>query len=74
MGEESINSMDRIIAAFSSQYMYYGKMKSAHDMLEKRNPISNAAPFSHTALALADISGMMSVCTQTPDQSRINVS
>lgn len=61
------------IAAFSSEKMYFGQMISAADMLEKRQSIAAAAPFAREALALADISGMMSVCTKTADQSRINV-
>ena len=61
------------IAAFSSRTMYHGLLKSGSDMAKQREEIVRSVPFSGDALRLVDLSGMMSVCTKTADQSRINV-
>jgi len=61
------------IAAFSSRTMYKGLLKSGEKMEAAREPIVNSDPFSGDALRLVDLSGMLSVCTKTADQSRINV-
>ena len=61
------------IAAFSSRTMYRGLLKSGADMETLRMPIVQNSPFPGDALRLVDLSGMMSVCTKTADQSRINV-
>ena len=65
--------MHPTIAAFAGQTMYHGLLKSGPDMGALRKPISQSAPFSGNTLHLLDLSGMMSVCTKTADQSRINV-
>ena len=61
------------IAAFSSRTMYRGLLKSGANMETKRKPIVQNSPFPGDALRLVDLSGMMSVCMKTGDQSRINV-
>ena len=61
------------IAAFSSRTMYRGLLKSGKDMESQRRQIVSSSPFPGNALRLVDLSGMMSVCTKTADQSRINV-
>ena len=53
--------------------MYRDLLESAPGMKKKRADIVEALPVSGNCLALADLSGMMSVCTKTKDQSRINV-
>ena len=61
------------IADFSSRTMSQDLLRSAFDIEEKRREIVLAYPFSGDALHLIDLSGMMSVCRKTPDNSRINV-
>lgn len=61
------------IASFVSRRMYHGLLESAPGMKEQRSAITKASPMPDECLALADLSGMMSVCTKTKDQSRFNV-
>lgn len=61
------------IADFASIMMYGGRLKSAEQMESLRRNIVNSSPISNHAIAFADLSGMMSVCTKTGDDSRINV-
>ena len=61
------------IAAFSSKKMYRGLLKTAPGIREARQPIADRAPLGGKAVGLYDLSGMMSVCLKTADQSRINV-
>ncbi len=61
------------IADFASNTMYGGLLHSAAGMKEKRAPIVEDTPVRNHALAFADLSGMMSVCTKVGDGSRINV-
>ena len=65
--------MHPTIAEFASITMYHKLLKSGKGMAEKRKAIKDSSPFSNSALHLVDLSGMMSVCTKTGDQSRINV-
>lgn len=65
--------MHPTIAAFAGATMYHGLLKSGPDMGSLRKPISQSAPFPGNTLHLLDLSGMMSVCTKTADQSRINI-
>ena len=60
------------IANFSSMAMCQSLLKSASDMEIRRKSISNTSPLMYYPLGLADLTGMMSVCTQTADSSRIN--
>lgn len=61
------------IAAFASKNMYHGLLKTASGIMKEREEIVAHAPMQHKALGLYDLSGMMSVCLKTADQSRINV-
>ena len=61
------------IAAFASTTMYSGLLKSAINMEKQRQKIMNALPVAGSAIGFADLSGMMSVCTRTGDNSRVNV-
>ena len=61
------------IAEFVSENMYHGLLKSADNMVEKTKPITESEPFVGMPLVLADLSGMMSVCTRLLDQSHVNV-
>lgn len=61
------------IAAFASRNMYSGLLKSAPRLEEARTSIVNSAPARGNVVNLVDLSGMMSVCSKTGDQSRINV-
>lgn len=65
--------MHPVIATFASMTMYNGLLKSGPGMAKKRKPITESNPFYEKALFLADLSGMLSVCTKTGDQSRINI-
>ena len=61
------------IAAFSSFTMYRGLLRSGENMQGKRKAIVDSEPFPGNALRLVDLSGMLSVCIKTADQSRVNV-
>lgn len=61
------------IASFSSKTMYGGLLRSAKKVEEERRAIRDNIPLAGEAIGLADLSGMMSVCTKTADNSRINV-
>ena len=61
------------IADFASVSMYNGLLKSADIMKNKRGYIVGNEPFAGNALALADLTGMLSVCMKTKDKSRINI-
>lgn len=60
------------IADFASRTMYKSLLKSDGKLQEERFNIVHSAPLIDLPLGLADLSGMMSVCTKTSDQSRIN--
>lgn len=61
------------IADFASTRMYWNRLRSHPDMLDSRKSIVQAKPFAGQSLVLVDLSGMMSVCTKTRDESRVNV-
>ena len=61
------------IAAFSSKNMYRGLLKTSPGIKDDRQKISVRAPMQGKAIGMYDLSGMMSVCLKTGDQSRINV-
>lgn len=61
------------IADFASRTMYGGLLHSAENMEENRRDIVYQEPINGYAIAFADLSGMMSVCTKTGDNSRVNV-
>ena len=61
------------IADFASRMMYGGHLRSAEDMERNRRDIAGQDPMGGHAMVFADLSGMMSVCTKTGDNSRVNV-
>lgn len=65
--------MHPAIADFASAAMYNGLLKSDDKMEEDRQDIAKSAPAEESPIAFADLSGMMSVCTKTSDDSRVNV-
>lgn len=65
--------MHPLISDFASRTMYGGLLHSADGMAANRQAIVSAAPTHGHAIAFADLSGMMSVCTKTGDNSRVNV-
>ncbi|MDR1700282.1 MAG: hypothetical protein LBR68_03740 [Lachnoclostridium sp.] len=61
------------ISDFVSSHMYEGLLKSSDDMNNERSPIKVGNPLPNAAMGIADLSGMMSVCTKTNTRSRFNV-
>lgn len=61
------------ISGYASAAMYEGLLHSADCMEKERREIVMQEPISGHAMAFADLSGMMSVCTKTGDGSRLNV-
>lgn len=61
------------ISDFVNRTMYDGLLHSADTMERDRSGIVNTAPIAGNALAFVDLTGMMSVCTKTADNSRVNV-
>ena len=61
------------IAEFVNAKMYQGLLRSGKGMADKQKNITAAVPIPYEPLVLADISGMMSVCTKTSEGSYINV-
>lgn len=64
--------MHPFIADFVSMAMYDCLLTSSDDMRKKRDDIVHSDPLSGCPIGLADLSGMMSVCTKTSDSSRVN--
>lgn len=64
--------MHPYIADIASRTMYRSLLMSAKGMKEKRSYITNSAPFKGKPMTFVDVSGMMTVCTQTLDKSRFN--
>ena len=60
------------ISDFASINMYHSLLRSADNMERERSAITHSLPLFDQPLGIADLSGMMSVCTQTTDSSRIN--
>ena len=61
------------IASFSSKTMYNGLLRSFNGMEAQRTAIVQRYPFFGVPIGLADLSGMMSVCTKSGDNSRFNI-
>lgn len=61
------------IADFASRTIYDGLLRSAEEMESNRRGIVEQKPIAGHAMAFADLSGMMSVCTKTGNNSRVNV-
>lgn len=64
--------MHPTIAQFASNSMYHGLLHSADGMQQKRNSITSNAPMSGSTIGVADLSGMMSVCSTKQDHSHVN--
>ena len=65
--------MHKAIADFVSRRIYGGKLRTDSSTEEQRAIQTLTAPFSKKPIALLDLSGMMSVCSQTKDKSRFNI-
>ena len=65
--------MHKAIADFVSSRIYGGKLRTDSSTEEQRAKQTLTAPFSKVPIALLDLSGMMSVCSQTKDKSRYNI-
>ena len=61
------------ISDFVSRWMYKNLLLSSEDMETKRSNVASNVPVKGYAMALADLSGMMSVCTKIGNNSRVNV-
>lgn len=65
--------MHPVIAEYAGQTMYGGLLKSAQNVKEKRQNITDQPPFPGKPIQIVDLSDMMSVCIKTSDGSRVNV-
>lgn len=61
------------IADFAGRSIYNGLLKSANGMTEKREKTVMAEPFAGRAMEFVDLSGTMSTCIKSSDDSRANV-
>lgn len=61
------------IADFAGRSIYNGLLKSANGMTEKREKTVMAAPFAGRAMEFVDLSGTMSTCIKSSDDSHANV-
>lgn len=64
--------MHPAIAQFASTSMYRGLLRSADGMEQKRISITSSAPMPGCSIGLADLSGIMSVCSSMQDHSHVN--
>lgn len=61
------------IADFAGRSIYNGLLKSANGMTEKREKTVMAEPFAGCAMEFVDLSGTMSTCIKSSDDSHANV-
>lgn len=61
------------IADFAGRSIYNGLLKSADGMTEKREKTVMAEPFAGCAMEFVDLSGTMSTCIKSSDDSHANV-
>lgn len=61
------------IADYVSQFMYNGLLVSGTDQQVKCQPIVDKGPIPGMPIGIVNLSGMMTVCSKTKDNSRINV-
>ena len=61
------------IAGFAGKSIYNGLLKSANGMAEKREKTVTAEPFAGRAMEFVDLSGIMSTCIKSSDDSHANV-
>ena len=65
--------MHKAIADFVSSRIYGGRLRTDTSTEEQRAIQTLTAPFPKKPIALLDLTGMMSVCSQTKDKSRFNI-
>ncbi len=65
--------MEGSIADFVSKHFYNNLLVTASGITEKRQDVVESMPVENQAIALADLSGMMSVCMKSKDQSNFNI-
>lgn len=65
--------MHPAISNFASLKMYNGLLKTHESIIQKRQIIADALPAPHKAIAFADLSGIMSVCSKTINGSHFNI-
>lgn len=63
--------MNDSIANFISKSFYHGLLKSDKSVINRKLP--NHSLFENQPIVFADLSGMMSICLKTNDQSRYNL-
>lgn len=61
------------IADFASVAMYRNLLKTSNAIKEELTKITEISPMQNVPFGVANLTGMMSVCTQTSDLSRINL-
>ena len=61
------------IADFAGRSIYNGLLKSANGVTEKREKTVMAEPFAGRAMEFVDLSGTMSTCIKSSDDSHANV-
>ena len=61
------------IADFAGRSIYNGLLKSANGMTEKREKTVMAEPFAGRTMEFVDLSGTMSTCIKSSDDSHANV-
>lgn len=65
--------MHPYIADFAGMYMYRSMLQSAPITKTENQHITDTVPLPGSPMGLIDLTGLMSVCTETTDHSRINV-
>ena len=65
--------MEENIATFVGNSFYNSLLNTGDGVSKKRNTIIKSNPFKGQSISFADLSGMMSVCMKTKDQSRFNI-
>lgn len=61
------------IADFAGKSIYNGLLKSANGIAEKREKTVAAEPFAGHAMEFVDLSGVMSTCIKSSDDSHANI-
>ena len=65
--------MHRDIANIVNRYMYGERLETADEIYASRNEIAANEPLTNNAVSMVDLSYSYSVCTNTMDDSRINL-
>jgi len=61
------------ISDYVNKYMYHNLLVTGEKIIDERKRLAENSPLPNFALGIADLTGMMSVCSTTNDKSRINV-